>query len=129
MENITTSAELKNAIQLLEVEQYVSGQQLKEQLFSTYESFKTINIFKSTLKEAVSSPFIIDNLIGTAISMATGYFSNKILLGVSGKIIRKLFGSVLHFGVKNVVAHPPQSIKSLGHNILQNFLHKKKSLI
>jgi len=128
MEKITTSAELKNAIQLLEVEQYVSGQQLKDQLFTTYESFKTVNLFKNTLKEVVSSPFVIDNLIATGISMATGYLSGKILVGVSSKIVRNLLGTVLQFGVKRA-GNPLQSAKSIGHNIIQHFLHKKKSLI
>ena len=127
MEKITTSAELKNAIQLLEVEQYVSGQQLKEQLLTTYESFKTVNLFKNTLKEVVSSPFVIDNLIATGISMATGYLSGKILVGVSGKIARKLLGTVLQYGVKRA-GNPLQSVKSIGQNILQHFFHKKKSI-
>lgn len=126
MEKITSSVELKRAIQLLEVEQYVSGQQLKEQLLTTYESFKTVNLFKNTLKEVVSSPFVIDNLIATGISMATGYLSSKILVGLSGKIVRKLFGTVLQFGVKRAVT-PMQSVKSIGQNILQLFHHKKKS--
>jgi len=93
MENITNSAELKKAIQLLEVEQYVCGQQLKEQLINTYHGFNTINLLKSTLKEVVSSPFLIDNLIGTGLSLATGYLSNKILIGVSGKLFNKIFKS------------------------------------
>jgi hypothetical protein len=127
MEKITTSADLKNAIRLLEVEQYVSGQQLKEQLYTTYESFKTANLFKNTLKEIVSSPFVIDNLIATGISMATGYLSSKILAGFSGKIVNKLLGTVLKFGVKRA-GNPIQSVKSIGHNILQHFFHKKKSI-
>ena len=127
MEKITTSTELKNAIQLLEVEQYVCGQQLKEQLLTTYESFKTVNLFKNTLKEVVSSPFVIDNLIATGISMATGYLSSKILVGVSGKIARKLLGTVLQYGVKRA-GSPLQSVKSIGQNILQLFFHKKKSI-
>ena len=125
MENITTSAELKNAIQLLEAEQAVSGKQLKEQFFLISESFKTVNILKSTFKEVVLSPFVIDNLIGTVVSMATGYFSNKIMLGVSGRIFKKLLGPVLQLGVKNVVAHPADSIKSFGQMILQHLHHKK----
>jgi len=127
MEKITNSAELKNAIQLLEVEQYVSGQQLKQQLVTTYESFKTVNLFKNTLKEVVSSPFVIDNLIGTGISMATGYLSSKILAGVSGKIARKLLGTVLQFGV-NRAGNSLHSVKSIGQNILQHFFHKTKSI-
>jgi hypothetical protein len=126
MEKITTSAELKNAIQLLEVEQYVSGQELKEQLLTTYENFKTANLFKNTLKEVVTSPFVIDNLIATGISMATGYLSSKLLVGVSGKIARKILGTVLQFGVKRAV-NPLQTVKSIGQNILQHF-HKKKSI-
>jgi hypothetical protein len=127
MEKITTSAELKKAIQLLEVEQYVSGQQLKEQLFTAYESFKTVNLFKNTLKDVVTSPFVIDNLLATGISMATGYLSSKILVGVSGKIARKLLGTVLQFGIKRA-ANPLQSVKSIGKNIVKHFLHKIKSI-
>lgn len=128
MENITNSAELKKAIQLLEVEQYVCGQQLKEQLINTYHGFNTINLLKSTLKEVVSSPYLIDNLIGTGLSLATGYLSNKILIGVSGKLFNKIFGSVIQTGVKNIITHTPQSLKTIGQNIIQNFLHKKKSI-
>lgn len=127
MEKITNSTELKNAIQLLEVEQYVNGQQLKEQFVTTYESFKTANLFKNTLKEVVSSPFVIDNLIGTGISMATGYLSSKILAGVSGKIARKLLSTVLQFGVKRA-GNSLHSVKSIGQNILQHFFHKTKSI-
>ena len=128
MENITNSAELKKAIQQLEVEQYVCGQQLKEQLYDTYESFKAINLFKNTLKDVISSPFIIDNLIGTAMSLATGCLSNKILIGVSGKLFSKIFGSVIQSGIKKIITHKPQSIQSFGKNIIQHFLHKKQSI-
>jgi hypothetical protein len=128
MDNITNSAELKKAIQQLEVEQYVCGQQLKEQLYDTYESFKAINLFKNTLKDVISSPFIIDNLIGTAMSLATGYLSNKILIGVSGKLFSKIFGSVIQSGIKKIITHKPQSIQSFGKNIIQHFLHKKQSI-
>ena len=128
MENITNSAELKKAIQLLEVEQYVCGQQIKEQLINIYKSFNTITLLKSTLKEVVSSPFLIDNLIGTGLSLATGYLSNKILIGVSGKLFSKIFGSVIQTGVKNIITHIPQSLKTFGQNIIQNFFHKKKSI-
>ena len=125
MQNITTSEELKNAVQLLEVEQAIKGQILKEKFFQTFESLKTVNLIKSTLKEVVSSPFLIDNILGTVMGMATGYFSNKILIGVSGNIFRRLFGSVLQQGVKRIVAHPQNSFKTFGQSILQHLLHKK----
>jgi hypothetical protein len=127
MDNITTSVELKKAIQVLEVDQYVQGQELKAQLFIIADSFKPINILKSSVKDIVSSPFLIDTLIGSAVSMATGYFSNKLLIGVSGKIIKKFLGPLLKFGVKKVVPHSPISIKSIGQSILHRFSGNKQS--
>ena len=126
MQNITSTAELKNAIQLLEAEQAVKGQLLKEQFYLTYESLKPVNLLKSTLKDIASSPYLIDNILGTAMGLATGYLSKKIVVGASGNIFRKLFGSVLQFGVTNVVAQHPDAIKSFGQFIFQHIFRKKE---
>ena len=127
MENITTSVELKKAIQLLEVEQYVIGQQLKGQLVSIYQGFKIINLLKSTVKEVVSLPNLFDSIIGAAMGLTTGYLSKKIFIGTSGNIIRKLFGFILQLGVTNTVAQHPDAVKSIGHRIFRQLLHKKQS--
>ena len=63
MQKITPTDELKNAIQLLEVEQAAKWQLLKEQFHLSFESLKPLNIFKSTLNEVASSPYLIDNII------------------------------------------------------------------
>jgi hypothetical protein len=126
MENITSYAGLKNAIQLLEVEQAINGQLLKEQFYRTYESFKPINLLKSTLNDVASSPFLIDNILGTAMGLVTGYLSKKIFIGASGNIFRKLFGSILQFGVANLVAQHPDAIKSFGQFIFQHIFRKKE---
>lgn len=126
MQNITSTATLKNAIELLEVEQVVKGQILKEQFYLTYESLKPINILKKTLKEISSSPYLIDNISGTAIGLASGFLSRKIFVGASGNIFRKLIGSVLQFGITNVVAKNPDIIKSVVQAIFQHFLRKKE---
>lgn len=125
MQNITTTAELKNAIQILEVEQAIKGQLMKEQFYSTYESLKTLNLIKSTLKEVVSSPLLIDNILGTVLGLATGYYSKKFLIGTSGNILRKLFGSIFQIGITKVVAQPTNTIKSFGQFIYQRFFLKK----
>jgi hypothetical protein len=56
MQNITSSADLKDAIKLLEVEQEMKEQLLRDQLYLTYESLKPLNLLKNTLKEISSSP-------------------------------------------------------------------------
>lgn len=125
MENITSIAELKKAIQLLEMEQAITRQLLIDQFLLTYESLKPVNILKNTLKDISSSPYLIENIIGTALGLGTGYLSKKIIVGASGNIIRKIFGSVLQFGVTNLVAQHPDAIKSIGQFMYQHVIHRK----
>ena len=126
MQNITSAAELKDAIQLLEAEQSIKGQLLREQLFLTYEGLKPVNLLKNALKEISSTPYLIDNISGTAMGLLGGFLSKKIFVGSSGNLIRKLFGSVLQIGVTNLVTQNSEIIKSVGQALIQHFFQKKK---
>lgn len=126
MENINSVEDIKNAIQLLEEEQTVKGEQVKEQLYLTFESLKPINLLKSTIKDISSSPYLIDNILGTATGLASGYLSKRIIVGASGNILRKLFGVVLQLGVTNMVARHPEEVKSLSHLLFQRIFRKKE---
>ncbi|MEI6049922.1 MAG: hypothetical protein WCS03_13535 [Bacteroidota bacterium] len=127
MHNITSIAGLKSAIQLLEAEQVVKGELLKEQLYFTYDSLKPVNILRKTLKDISNSPDLTDNILGTATGLASGYLSKKIFVGSSGNMFRKLIGSLLQFGVTTVVSQHPDAIKSFGQFILHYFLRKKET--
>ena len=126
MQHITSSAGLKDAIQLLEVEQEIKGQLLKEHLYIAYESLKPLNLLKHTLKEITSSPYMIDNISGGAMGLVSGFLSKKIFVGASGNLIRKLIGSLLQFGITNVVAQNSGAIRSVGQALFHHFLHKKE---
>jgi len=126
MESITTRDELKNAIQILEFDQQIRLQQLKEQVYLTIESLKPVNLIKSTLHEVVSSPYLIDNILGVAMGLTSGYITKKIALGKSVSVMRKILGTLLEFGITNVVAQNTDSIKTFGQSIYQYFLRKKK---
>jgi hypothetical protein len=126
MQNITSMATLKNSILLLEAEQNIKEQLLKDQLFLTFESLKPANLIRHTLKEISSSPYLIDNISGSAMGLLSGFLSRKIFVGTSGNLIKKLVGSVLQFGVTNIVAQNSDMIKSVGQNVLQHFFHKKE---
>jgi hypothetical protein len=126
MQNITSVAGLKNAIQLLEVEHGIKGQLLKEQFFITYENLRPINIFRNTLKEAFSSSFMIENFSGTALGAAGGLLLRKLFVGKSGSALRKLFGAILQFGVSKIISQNSDFIKAAGQSIFQHILHKKE---
>jgi len=126
MENITTATDLKNAIQRLEVEQAINGQLLKGQFLYTYESLKPINLLRNTIYEISTSPHLLDSILGTAMGLASGYFSRKIvMIGASGNLVRKLLAGVMQLGVTNVVSQNPDKIKSIGQFIFQRILRKK----
>ena len=129
MENITSATELKIAIQILEVEQEMKVQLIKEQLILAHDSIKPINLLKSTVNDFVTSPYLIDNVLGGAVGLATGYISKKIVIGASGNLFRKLLGVVMQFGVTNVVAQHPDGIRSIGQYIYQHILPKKKLIL
>ncbi len=126
MENITSVAGLKNAIQLLEVEQEIKLKQLKEQFHLTYESLKPMSLLDGILKDFGSMSNVIDSLLGAVVGYASGYLSKKILVGGSANIFKRLLGSVLQFGVTNVVSKHPEDIKSIGQLILQYIFRKKE---
>lgn len=126
MQTITSSAKLKEAIQLLEVEQAIKGQALKQQFRLTYESLKPVNLILSTLNDITQSPNIMDNLLGTSAGLVSGFLSRKIFVGTSGNLFRKLVGSFLQFGVSNLVANHPGAIRSFSQLLFQVIGHKRR---
>jgi hypothetical protein len=126
MQTITSTAGLKNAIQFLEVEQGNKAQLLKDQFYLAVESLRPVTLLKNALHDISSSPNLIENILGTAMGIVSGFLTNRVFVGASGSLVRKLLGSVLQFGVTNVVAQNPATIKSLGQTILQFFLRKRE---
>lgn len=126
MQKIESVAELKNAIQVLEVEQSEKGQLLKEQFFIIYKSLRPVNFLMSTVKDIASSPYLIDNILGAAMGLVSGFLTRKIFIGASGNKLKKLIGHVLQFGVINFVAMHPGAIKTIGWSIIQRFTRKKR---
>lgn len=126
MQPITSIDDLRKAIELLEVEQKQKGRILNEQFFLTYERFKPVNLITRTITDIAKSPFLIDNIMGTAMGLATGFLSKKLFIAGSGSQLRKLIGTVLQFGVTNVIAQNSEAIKSFGRSLFRNFIHKKE---
>lgn len=127
MEKITTSAEIKLAIQNLEFEHEVQGKLLKQHFFDVFESFKPINLIKSTLQEVTSSPFLIDNVLSSTMGLLSGYISKKIAIGGSKSVIRKIVGSLLQFGVTNVVSQNSGILKTLGNFVIKHVVHRNEN--
>lgn len=126
MQNISSIADLKNAIQLSEAEQTLRMNLLKEQFYLTWEVFKPINLISGTLSDIVKSPHLVENLAGTALGLVTGYLSKFLIIGKSGYGIRRLIGTLMQFGITSLVAQNSGSIKSFGRSLFMHFFRKKE---
>jgi hypothetical protein len=102
------------------------GRLLKEQFYSTYESFKPVNLLRNTLHDISSSPNLIDNILGTALGLATGLISNIVFKGMAGTGFKKLISPVLQSGVTNFVAQHTGSLRSIGEIMLLRIFRKKR---
>ena len=129
MENINSTAELREAIQILKAEQANHLQQMREKFYYTRQSLRPVNLIGSSLKGMVSSPNLFKNILGTAFGLFAGYLSSKaIFIGASNSIYRRIFGNVLKFGVASIVARGPKSIKSFGQSIAQRIFRKRQMI-
>lgn len=129
MQKIDSSVALRNAIVQLENTQAAEGKEMKEQFHQAYESMKPINLIKSTFQEVATSQEIREKVLTNTVGLAAGFVSKKLFEGSSHSPLRKLFGTALMFGITELVAKNPETVKALGKGILKigmSALHKEK---
>ncbi|MBW6535505.1 MAG: hypothetical protein K0B11_10880 [Mariniphaga sp.] len=126
MKNISTTAELKEAIQLMEAQKYVHLQEMRENFSLTWENLKPANIIKSTMNEIGSSPYLFNNILNVTLGLVAGFLSKRaLMIGRSDNKSKKLLGLVLQLGVANLVIYAPNAIKSFFQN---NFGKREKEI-
>jgi hypothetical protein len=121
---INSSENLKNAILDLEIARSEEESNLREQFNLAYESVKPVNLIKSTFKEAVGSSEIKQSLLSVSLGLAAVYFTRKLLEKGSISSVKNLAGTVVMFGITNILARNPEIITNLGAKLI-NKLRKK----
>ena len=128
MQKINSEAELRTAIVQLEIRQAEEGRLLKEQFQLVYESIKPINLIRSTLKDAVASRGLKEDVLNASVGLSAGYISKAVFEGVTSSPFKKIIGTALMFGIKNVVARNPETIKTIGRFVFQHIFRKKTQI-
>lgn len=126
MEKITTAVGLKFAIKQLELKQVKDRDLLDEQLKTTYESLKPVNIIKSTLNELTTDPNFKGNLLDTTLSIAAGYLSKKIAVGSTHNPFKIIFGILIQMGVSKFVSKNTEEIKSVVGYLINTVFSKRE---
>lgn len=100
---------------------------LKIHFQQTYESLKPINLIKSTLKQAISSPLLKTNIADGLVGLASGFVAKKIITGKSHNPINKLAGLLIETLVSQKVIQNADTIKTIGGIIFKKLIHQKES--
>lgn len=126
MNPITTSEELKAAIQQLEIQQAGELVLLKEQYYKTREGFKLINLIKSKFKETISDPDLKTDAVNAAIGFTSGILAKKLMIGKTINPFKKLLGIAVEMAVASSVVKNAEGIKTAGGSIFKMLFRKKE---
>ena len=97
------------------------GSVLKRSLFETYEKSKPINLLRTALKDVSDSNNIQDTILTSGLSLASAYFTKKLILSESTSKTKKLIGSVLLLFTSTVMNKNGVSLMKLKSSIF-NFV-------
>lgn len=125
MQKITSTSELQDAISVLEYKQKEQWDEFKGNLNSAFDSLKPVNIIKSTYKDFVSTPNLVQGIMASAIGMGTGFLTKKFIVRRSGNILRNLLGGVAQRVISTVVSRNSGVIKNIGAGLLSRVLTRK----
>lgn len=126
MEKQYTVESLREEINALEVKQANEGKLVKEQLLSTYENLKPINILKSIVKDLYSSDNYTQDFMEIVAGMTTGFVTKKLIIGKSKNPLLKLAGLALQFGMTTFVSKKYNVIKDSVVRFLSRFVKEKE---
>jgi hypothetical protein len=118
--------DLKEAILVLEKEQKVKAQLLKEQAKLTYESLNPFNVLRKTLNDLTESTDIKHTLFDILISYGAGFFSKKARSRAQTTSGIKHGAIMLLDNLNSYIARNPELVRTIGHMIIQFFQKKKK---
>ena len=119
MQNKNSDTSIKHAILELEQKQADDIRLLKEQFNIAYENVQPINIIKNTFKSVAESDELKENILNTSVGLVVGYLSKMLFQHTTMSPLKKLFGTAILFGITQVVAKNPDTVKSLGKGLLK----------
>ena len=109
--------DLETRIRKLELVQAQQMLELKASVADILDSISPANILKSALKNVVQSPGLRNTAINTAIGIGAGLLGEKLYVGNSKNIFKRITGSAVQFLIANFVR---KKIPEIQKNNLQH---------
>jgi len=114
MSVIVTEDDLAQAVSTLEKKQKEQGIIVVAEFNELLQSVRPSAILKNIFTEITSSGELKDNLVNTSAGVAAGIFAKRLVAGKNAGIVRQVVGNGIQFGVTNIIARNPETIKTIG---------------
>jgi hypothetical protein len=101
----TATELLKAKIADLEIKQAEEGKAFREELMSTYESLKPVNLIKSSIKDFTSSAELKKTLFEAVVVLVNGLITKTLISSSKGNPLLKLLTTLMQLGVTNLIAN------------------------
>lgn len=110
MKTISQNELLDAQIKLLKIKQSDDFEMLKNQFDTTLESLKPINIVKATIADFKQSKEVKNSLFESALGIASGFLTRKLLVNKSSGIVKKITASIIQYMVTQFVTKKAEKI-------------------
>jgi hypothetical protein len=124
MQAITSTNELKEAIQELQRKQVIESEMLKEQFSHAVEKIRPAVMLKD-FGENIVSAGLRGNILNATVGLTAGYISKRLFVGASSNRFRIVLGNILQLGILGVTTRNPALVRSLMDKLLKRFMKKK----
>ena len=121
MGRYASSNAVRDAIVALERQQALESRQISMQFVSAFDSIKPINLIRNTFKDVVESKDLTENIVQTSIGLVAGYVTQSLFQKPSHGPLRKLFGTIVSYGITHFLATNPAMVAAIGSKMLRFF--------
>ena len=127
MEKIHTADDLKEAIFQLEQKQAREWADLKRQTNVAFEGANPTDMFKHVFSDMITLPEPRQNEVwSTVLSTFLGYVAKRLVVRKSENPMTHMVGTVVQFGVMNLVSNNADVIKLAGMRLFDLLAHEKE---
>ncbi len=110
MKQITTAAELKEAISDLEKKREIQQLTIKGQFKQTKQALNPVHLVKNTFSHLAETPEIKKTLISTVIGIGLGYLTKKIVTALREDKLDKMMSNFVDRGLDRVSQNKPNGL-------------------
>ena len=128
MRNISSVADLKDAISELEFNKAVHRRMLKDSFNDTLESLKPGNVIKN-LTQALKNPSLLSNILPAVVGIASSFISNRVTKkiasgGKSGNRFKRILKSLAMYGTARALIRNPDLHRIFGQRVMNSVFSK-----